>query len=180
MRFIEKSNTNIEGDKTRNCCKQPTEKQLGAAASEILGGNDTRSGLEKAVSPVCRIKIKVWATVVASHAMKLKNYKKWLEAIESELKSTRATTGSVAAVVRCVLNIPQKVASTRWALKEKYDRGSNARQAPLGWRQKQHGIDCGITLFVCRFDFLVIASAKRVNIPDVQNVLFVRLTIDKN
>ena len=29
-------------------------------------------------------------------------------------------------------------------------------------------IGCVITSFVCRFDVLVIASAKRVNIPDVK------------
>ena len=81
---------------------------------------------------------------------------------------TRATTGSVA-VVRSVLNIPQKVTSTRWAFKEKSDRGSKARQAVLGWKQKHGGsIDCVVTLFVCRFDVLVIASAKRVNIPDAK------------
>ena len=97
---------------------------------------------------MCRIKIKVWATMVASGAMDLKNYKKWLKAIESELKSTRDTTSSDVAVVRSVLNIPQKVTRTRWALKEKSDRSSKARQAVLGWRQK-HGIDCGIP-FVCR------------------------------
>ena len=67
--------------------------------------------MEKAVSPVCRIKMKVWATVVASGAMNLKNYKIWLKAIEPELKSTKATTASVA-VVRSVLNIPQKATST--------------------------------------------------------------------
>ena len=99
------------------------------------------------------------------------NYKKWLKVIEPEPKSTRATTGSVA-VVRYVLNIPQKVTSTRRDLKEKSDRSSKARQAVLGWKQKHGGsIDCVITSFVCRFDVLVIASAKRVNIPDVQNVL---------
>ena len=113
--------------------------------------------------------IKVWATVVASGAMNLKNYKKWLKAIEPELKSTRATTGSVANVWS-VLNIPQKVTITRWAFKEKYDRSSKARRAVLGWKQKHDFIDCVIT-FVCRFDVLAIASAKRVNIPDVQNVL---------
>ena len=77
-----------------------------ASASKTLGNN--KKGLEKAVSPVCQIK--VWATAVASGAINLKNYKKWLKAIEPELKSTRATTGSVA-VVRSVLNIPQKVCS---------------------------------------------------------------------
>ncbi|CAN0360393.1 unnamed protein product [Ascophyllum nodosum] len=112
--------------------------------------------------------------------MNLKTYKKWLKAIEPEPKSTRATTGNVA-VVRSVLNIPQKVTSTiRRALKEKYDRSSKARQAVLGWKQKHGGsIDCAITSFVCRFDVLVIASAKRVNIPDVQNVLL-RWIIGKN
>ena len=84
----------MKGEKRRDCCKQPTEKQLGASALEILGNNTKY--LEKAVSPVCRIK--VWATMVASGAMNLKNYKKWLKAIEPELKSTRATTGSVAVV----------------------------------------------------------------------------------
>ena len=160
----------MKGEKIRNCCKQPTEKQLGASTSEIpVLGNNTK-GSEKAVSPVCQIK--VWATVVTSGAMNLKNYKKWLKAIEPELKSTRATTGSVA-VVRSVLNIPQKITSTRWAFKEKYDRSSKARQAVLGWKQKHGGsIDCVVTLFVCRFDVLVIASAKRVNVPDdVQNDL---------
>ena len=154
-----------------NCCKEPTEKQLGAPASEILVGSDTRSSLEKTVSPVCCIKIKVWATMVASGEMNLTNYKKWLKAIVSELKMTRATTGSSVAVVRSVLNIPQKATSTtRWAFKEKSDRSSEARQAVLGWKQKHSSIDCVITL-VCRFNLLVIASAKRVNIPDVQNVL---------
>ena len=88
LRFIEKSDRDIAGEKTINC-KQPTEKQLGAS----------KSSLEKAVPPVCPTKIKVWATVVASGAMDLKNYKKWLKAIESELKSTRATTCSDVAVV---------------------------------------------------------------------------------
>ena len=168
LRFIEKSDRDIAGEKTMNS-KQPTEKQLGAS----------KSSLEKAVPPVCRIKIKVWATVVASGAMDLKNYRKWLKAIQSELKSTRATTGSdVAVVLKSVLNILQKVTSTtRWAFKEKSDRSSKARQVVLGWRQKR-GIDRGIP-FVCRLDLLVIASAKRVNIPDVQNVLLSWI-LDKN
>ena len=149
LQFTEKSSMDITGEKTMNCCKQTTEKQLGASTSEVLGNT---KGLEKAVSPVCQIK--VWATVVASGAMNLKNYKKWLKVIEPEPKSTRATTGSVA-VVRSVLNIPQKVTSTRRAFKEKSDRSSKARQALLGWKQK-HGssIDCVITSFVCRFDVL--------------------------
>ena len=57
--------------------------------------------------------------MVASGAMNSKNYKKWLKAIESELKNTRATTGSVA-VVRSILNIPQKVTSTLHGLSNKY------------------------------------------------------------
>ena len=135
LRFIEKSNRDIKGEKTMNCCKEPTEKQLGASTSEILGNNT--KGLEKAIfSLVCQIK--VWATVVASGAMNLKTFKKWLKAIEPEPKSTRATTGSVA-VVRSVLDIPQEVTSTRWALKEKSDRSSKARQAVLGWKQKHGG-----------------------------------------
>ena len=166
LQFIEKSSMDITGEKTMNCCKQTTEKQLGASTSEVLGNT---KGLEKAVSPVCQIK--VWATVVSSGAMNLKNYRKWLKVIEPEPKSTRATTGSVA-VVRSVFNIPQKVTSTRRAFKEKSDRSSKVRQAVLGWKQKHGGsIDCVITSFVCRFDVLVIASAKRVNIPDVQHVL---------
>ena len=44
-----------------------------------------------------------------------------VEAIEPDLKSTKATTGSVV-IVRSVLNIPQKVTSTRWAFKEKSGR----------------------------------------------------------
>ena len=154
----------------------PKPAGFGGSGHEILGNNT--KGLEKAVSPVCQIK--VWTTVVTSGAMNLKTYKKWLKVIEPEPKSTRATTGS-AAVVRSVLNIPQKVTSTRRAFKEKSDRSSKARQAVLGWKQKHGGsIDCVITSFVCRFDVLVIASAKRVNIiPDVQNVLLGWI-IDKN
>ena len=56
-------------------CKQPTEKQLGASTLET--GNNTKS-LEKAVSPVCRTKIEIWATVVASGAVHLTNYEEWL------------------------------------------------------------------------------------------------------
>ena len=159
--------------------KESTEKQLGAPASEV--GNYTRSSLEKAVSPVCRVKIKVWATMVASGEMNLTNYKKWLKAIESELKSTIAPTDSDVAVDRSVLNISQNVTNTtRLAFKENSDRSSKARRAVLGWRQTQHGIDCGIT-FVCRFDFLlVIAFAKKVNIPDVQNVLLLSWILGRN
>ena len=49
LQFIEKSSMNITGEKTMNCCKQTTEKQLGASTSEVLGNT---KGLEKAVSPV--------------------------------------------------------------------------------------------------------------------------------
>ena len=95
----------------------------------------------------------------------------WLNAIESAPKNTRVTNSDVAVVLRSVLIIPQKVTSTtRWAFKIKSDHNFKARQVVLGCRQK-HRIDCGTTLFVCRFGLLVIASAKRVDIPDVQNVL---------
>ena len=63
-------------------CKQSTEKRLGASASEIV---DNTKSLGKSVLPVCRIKIKAWATVVASGAMDLENYKEWLNAIELSL-----------------------------------------------------------------------------------------------
>ena len=83
---------------------------------------------------MCRIKVKVWATAVASGAMNLKNYKEWSDAIESGLKSTRATGSDVAAVIKSVLNITQKVKSARWAFKVKYYRSSKSRQVVLGWR----------------------------------------------
>ena len=143
-------------------CKQPTEKRLGASTSEITG--DTKS-LKKVVPPVCRIKIKVWATVVSSGAMNLENYKEWLNATESEPKSTRSTGSDVADVRRSLLNIAKKVTSTRWAFKVKYDGRFKARQVVLGWRQKLC-IDCGTTC-VCIFYSLAIASTKRANIPDV-------------
>ena len=155
-------------------CKQPTEKRLAVSASEIV--NHTKSS-EKAIPSVCIIKIKVWTTVVAIRAMNLKNYKKWLNAIESEPKSTRAIGSDVAVGLRSVLNIAKKVTGTRWAFKVKSDRRFKARQVVLGWRPK-HCIDCGITC-VCRFNLLVTASAKRVNIPDVQFVLL-SWFLDKN
>ena len=105
-------------------------------------------GLEKAVLPVPPTKIKVLITF--TEATDSEYSEEWLKAIEPDLKSTRATTCSVV-VIRRVLNIPQKVASTKWALKEKYDRSSKARRAVLGWKQKHGSIDCVIT-FVCRFD----------------------------
>ena len=106
--------------------------------------------MEKAVSPVCRIKIKVWATMVVSVEMNLTNYKKWLKAIESELKSTRAAIGSDVAIDRSVLNIPQKVTSTRLVFKEKSDRSSKAREAILGWKHKHGSNDC-VTTFNSMF-----------------------------
>ena len=115
---------------------------------------------------MCRIKPKVWATD-ASGAINLKNYKKWLNAIESEPKSTRSR--NVAVALSPTLDIAKKVTSTRWAFKVKPDRSLKTRQVVHGWRQK-HRIDHGTT-FICRFNLLVIASAKTVNIPDVQTIL---------
>ena len=108
-RFIEKNNGCVARKKIMDC-KQPMKKRLEASASEII---DNTKGLEKAVSPVCRIKIKVWATN-AIGAMNLKNYKEWLDAIESELKNT-ITINSDVAVLRSVINVPLNVTSTRWA-----------------------------------------------------------------
>ena len=65
LRPIEKGNEDLAGEKTMNR-KQPTEKQLEASASEIV---NYKIGSEKTVSPLCRIKNKVWATD-ASGAMK--------------------------------------------------------------------------------------------------------------
>ena len=71
-------------------CKQPIEKQLGASVPGI--GNNTKS-LEKAISPVCRIKIDVRATVVASgRCIERLQETKRLKVIESELKSTRQSS----------------------------------------------------------------------------------------
>ena len=175
LRFIEKGNDrDLEGENTMNC-KQATEKQLGASSSEI---GDNTSSSEKAVSSVCHIKIKIWATVVASDTINLKNYKKMVESNRVWSKKHKSFTGSdVAGFLRSVLNIPQNVTSTRWAFKVKPDRSSKARQAVLGWRQK-YSNDCGI-IFACRFDSLVIASTKRANIPDVQNILLSWI-LDKN
>ena len=71
LRFIEKSIGDMAGEKIMNCCEQPTEKKLRASASKIL--NNTVS-LEKVVSPVFRIKTKVWTTDASSGAMNLKDY----------------------------------------------------------------------------------------------------------
>ena len=92
LRSSRKSKDNLAEAKSLNSRESRSQNQLAMSTSEILGNNI--KGLEKAVSPVCQIK--VWATVVASGALNLKNYKKWLKAIEPELKSTRATTSSGA------------------------------------------------------------------------------------
>ena len=95
----------------RNCSKQPKEKQLGASTSETLGNNT--KGLEKAVSPVSNRGMGHDGCKWCDEFEKLQEMV-MMKAIEPELKSSRATTGSVA-VVKSVLNIPQKVTSTRWA-----------------------------------------------------------------
>ena len=103
-------------------CKHPTEKQPRASASEIVNKTSTS---EKAISSVvCCIQSKVWVTVVSSGAVNLKNYKKLLNVIESELKSTRASPSDVEVVLRSVFNIPKKATSTRWAFKVKSYRSS--------------------------------------------------------
>ena len=129
--------------------KQPTEKQLGASASEIV--NETISSLEKAVYTVSAKKIKVWATVITSGAMNLGNFKEWFNTTESEPRSTRATGSDVAVFLRSLLNIAKKVTSTTWAFKVKSYGHFEAKQVVLGWRQ-EHRIDCGTKLFVFRFD----------------------------
>ena len=51
-------------------CKQSIEKQLGVSASEKV---DNTIGLEKAVSPKCRVKTKVWSMdAINSGAMNMK------------------------------------------------------------------------------------------------------------
>ena len=103
--------------------------------------------------------------MVVRGAKNLKNYKEWFNAIESKLKSTRATGSDVAVVLNPMLNIAKKDTSTRWAFNVKFDRNFKERQVVLGWRQK-HRTGCETTLFVCRFDSLVIAFAKTVKIPE--------------
>ena len=114
-------------------------------------------GLEKAVSPVCCINIKVVCTTVAS-AMNIEYHKEWLDAMESELKRIRA---SDVTVLTPVLNVPKKVTSIRWAFKVKSDGRLKARLVAFAWRQM---FDCGIkfTSFY-RFDLLYISAAKRGN-----------------
>ena len=91
-------------------CKQPIEKRLGAYASKIV---DSTKSVENAVSLVCRIKIKVWDTVVASGAMNLENYKEWLNAIESEPKSTRVSSSDLAVVLKNICKKGTRLTSTR-------------------------------------------------------------------
>ena len=117
----------MTGEKTINF-KQPIEKRLRVSAPEI---NDNTKDLEKVVSSVCRIKTKVWATV-ASGAINLKNYKEWLDSIESDLRSIRFT--DVAVVLTPVLDIAVKVTIPRWGFKVKSDRRFTARWIVLGWR----------------------------------------------
>ena len=76
------------------------------------------------------MKTKVWTTD-ASGVMDFKNYKEWLNAIESEPKSTRVTGSDVAVVLTPVLNIAKNATSTRWAFKVKSDRRFEARQVVL-------------------------------------------------
>ena len=61
-----------------------TEKQLGASASEIPG-DDKIKGLKKTVSPECRIKNKICATVAG--VVNSEYYKGYLNANKFELKA---------------------------------------------------------------------------------------------
>ena len=133
--------------------KQPrTEMQLGASASEIPGDNDT-IGLKKAVSPVCRIKIKICTTVAGM--VNSEYYKEYLNAIKFGIKSI--IKASDVAVLTPVLNVPKKVTGTRWSFKVKSDERFKARLIALSWKQRY---DCGKTFaYVCRFDLLDIATA---------------------
>ena len=69
---------------------------------------------------MCRIKTKVWAQSEKLQEM--------VEAIHSELKSTRASSSDVAVVLTHLLKIAKKVTSTRWALKVKSHRNLKASQ----------------------------------------------------
>ena len=100
-----------------------------------------------------------------------------MDAAESVPKSTRASDVAVALTPVPGVEYCKKITSTRRALKIKPDRRFEARQVVLGRRQKHH-IGCGTTS-VCRFDLLVIASAKKINIPDVQTVVLIWF-LDKN
>ena len=59
---------------------------------------------------MCYIKTKVWV-MDASGAMNLKNYKEWLNVIESEPKNTRPNDVEVALTP--ILSTTKKVTSTR-------------------------------------------------------------------
>ena len=110
LRFIEKV-MKIWQEKKSLIVNGQQKKQLRASASVIV--NNTTSSLEKAVSPTYRIITKVWATD-ASGATNLKNYKKWLNVIESELKARElALSSDVAVVLTPVLDIAKNVTSTR-------------------------------------------------------------------
>ena len=130
--FIYKGTCNGDtaGGKIVNC-RQPIEKQLEASAAETPVVDNTKIGLEKAVSPECRIKTKVWNTD-ANGAINLKTYKKWLDTVDSEPKSTRAISSNVAVALTPVLNIKKMVTSTRWAFKVKPYRRFKARLVALG------------------------------------------------
>ena len=113
-------------------------------------------GLEKAVSPVCCINIKLCATVAS--AINIECHKEWSDAIASELKCIRA---SDVTVLTPLLNVPKKVTSIRWAFKVKYYGRLKARLVAFAWRQM---FDCGIKFTsVYRFDLLYISAAKRGN-----------------
>ena len=103
LRSIEKGNDDLAGGKTLNCKQPRTEKQLGASASEIV--NNTK-GLEKAVSPVCPINIKIYATLFHAMNSQYYQYKELLNVIECELKNT--LRASNVAVPPPVVNVPKK------------------------------------------------------------------------
>ena len=79
-------------------CRQPKTKRLGESASKNV--DNTIGGLEN-------VKIKVWATD-ESVAINLKTYKRWLNTIEFELKSTRISSSNVAVVRTPALNIAKR------------------------------------------------------------------------
>ena len=87
---------------------------------------------KKAVFPVvCRIKIKVCATVAS--AINLQYRQEWLNRVL--IKCTRAN--DVVVILIPVLNISEKVASTRRAFKVKSKGRLIARLVALGWK---HGV----------------------------------------
>ena len=109
-------------------CKHPrTEKQPEASNSKIFG--DT-TGMKKAVSPVCRIKIKACAAVAG--VMNSEHLKEWLDAVEFKLKITIRAIN--VAVLTPVLNVHEKFTGTRWA-KVNSDGHFKTRLLALGWKQ---------------------------------------------